>query len=248
MSESPFSTTSGRGAVSGWAREVAADPTAPLEHLAAGSPGDRDGRARLAAFGTAMVASPLAMTAWFLVEPSVLPREEPRVFLESVATSPDRYLVATVLVALAGAFAIPAALGFARLLRPRLPRLGTVISVLMVLSGLGLCAQVGFRSMVWSMVDPGSVPASSVETYTAFQSGGLFEVLVAPGLVFGGLSTLLLVGCLVRTRLVPLWVPAATIVAMALASGEFPDAVTVSGAALGAVANLRLARTLLARG
>jgi hypothetical protein len=47
---------------------------------------------------------------------------------------------------------------------------------------------------------------------------------------------------------VPLWVPAATIAAMVLASGEFPDVVTVSGAALGAVANLRLARQLLARG
>jgi hypothetical protein len=248
MSESSFSTTSGRGAVSGWAREVAAEPTAPQDRVATGSPDDRGGRGRLAAFGTAMVASPLAMTAWFLVEPSVLPREEPRVFLESVATSPNRYLVATVLVALAGTLAIPAALGFARLLRPRLPRLGTVISVLMVLSGLGLCAQIGFRAMVWSMVDQASVPASSVETYTAFQSNGLFDVLFAPGLVFGGLATLLLVGCLVRTRLVPLWVPAATIVGMVLASGEFADVVTVSGAALGAVANVRLARTLLARG
>jgi hypothetical protein len=250
MSESTLSITAGRGTVSGWASEVAAGgPAAPAgDAEVAPRPRDRGRRRGLTALGTAMVAGPLAMTAWFLVEPSVLPREEPGVFLASVATSPDRYLIGTALLALAGALAVPAALGVAVLLRPRLPRLGVAIGVLTFLSGIGLCAQIGFRGFVWSLVDAGSVPASSVESYTAFQSSGFFDVLVAPGLVFGGLATLLLIGCLVRTRLVSLGVPAAMLIGMVLASGEFADVVTISGAALGAVANLRLARVLLSRG
>ncbi|MFC7492729.1 MULTISPECIES: DUF4386 family protein [unclassified Nocardioides] len=245
MPESTSTTTHGtpgHGAVSDWASEVAG-PAAPA--VAPAQPADRG---FLVALGAAMVASPLAMAGWFAVEPSVLPREDPQVFLESVATSPDRYLAGTALLALAAVLAIPAAVGFARLLRPRLPRLGVVIAVLMFLSGVGLCAQVGFRAMVWSMVDAGSVPASSVETYTAFQTGGFFDVLVAPGLVFGGVATLLVVGSLLWTRLVSRWVPVAMIVGMVLSSGEFADAVTVSGAALGVLANLWLARTLVARG
>ncbi|HEU5038661.1 MAG TPA: DUF4386 family protein [Nocardioides sp.] len=234
-----------RGEVGDWASEVA---SRPAPGSATGDRPERAERRTLAALGTAMVAGPLAMTAWFLVEPSVLPREDSRVFLESVATSPDRYLAGTVLLGLAGALSVPAGVGFARLLRHRLPRLGAVIGLLMALSGLGLCAQIGFRAMVWSMVEPGSVPASSVETYADFQTGGLFDVLVAPGLVFGGLATLLAVGSLLRVRVVPRWVPAAMVVGMVLASGEFADPVTVSGAAIGAVANLWLARALLARG
>jgi hypothetical protein len=102
--------------------------------------------------------------------------------------------------------------------------------------------------MVWSMVEPGSVPASSVETYATFQTAGLFDYLVAPGLVFGGLSTLLAVGSLLRIGVVPRWAPVAMVVGMVLASGEFADPVTISGAAIGAVANVWLARALLARG
>ena len=160
--------------------------------------------------------------------------------------TPPRSLVGTLLVLVAGALAVPAALGVFRVVEPRLPRLGPVIGVLMMLSGLGLCAQVGFRGFVWSLVDQDSVPASSVDAFTAFQSGGLFDVMVAPGLVFGGLSTLLLIGALLRTRLVGWWVPVVMLVGMVLASGELPDVVTVAGAALGAVANLQLARLLFA--
>jgi hypothetical protein len=249
MSESTLPTPG--GAVSSWARGVAGHPSGPVSPATAAldvtRSGTRASRRTLAAYGAAIVGSPLAMTAWFLVEPSVLPREEPGVFLASVATSPDRYLAGTLLLALSALLAVPAAIGVARLLRPRLPRLGAAVGLLMFLSGVGLAAQVGFRGVVWSMVDPQAVPASSVETYTRFQGSGFFDALVAPGLVFGGLATLLLIGCLVRTRLVPLWVPGALFAGMVLASGEFTDVVTVAGAALGAVANGWLVRALLRR-
>jgi hypothetical protein len=228
-----------RGPVSRWAREVAGpavEPTAPTPPVA------HDGVRGLAA---AMVAGPLAMTAWFLVEPAVLPREEPAVFLGSVAAAPERYLLATAFVALAGALAVPAALGVGRLLRPRMPRLAALLVVVMSLSGLGLWAQVGFRCFVVSMVRDGSVPASAVESFTAFQQNGLFDVLLLPALALGALSTLAWVGALVRTRLAPLWVPAALLVGAVLASGEFPDAVTVGGAAVVAAGNVALARVLL---
>src|SRR5688500_18081687 len=192
-----------RGPVSRWAREVAgpaAEPAVPSQPVA------RDGVRGLAA---AMVAGPAAMTAWFLVEPAVLPREEPAVFLASVAAAPERYLLATAFVALAGALAIPAALGVGRLLRPRMPRLATLLVVVMSLSGLGLWAQVGFRSFVVSMVRDGSVPDSAVESFTAFQQNGLFDALLLPALALGALSTLVWVGALVRTRLAPPCVPAA---------------------------------------
>ena len=133
---------------------------------------------------------------------------------------------------LAGALAIPAALGVGRLLRPRMPRLAALLVVVMSLSGLGLWAQAGFRSFVVSMVRDGSVPASAVESYTAFQENGLFDALLLPALALGALSTLVWVGALVRTRLAPFWVPAALLVGAVLASGEFPDAVTVGGAAV----------------
>lgn len=230
--------------VGDWAREVV--PTdADADHAGRTSTGaDR----RLApVLATAMVVAPLAMTAWFLVEPSVLPREDADVFLASVASSPARYLAGTLLVALSGLAGMVAAFGLAKVLGRRLPRLGRVVGVLTFLSGAGLLVQVGFRSFVWSLVDASSVPAASVESYHRFQTGGLFDVLVAPGLVFGGLATLLTVGALVRTRMVPLWVPGAMVVGLVLASGEFADPVTVGGAAVGAAANLRLARELFTR-
>ncbi|HEU5454992.1 MAG TPA: DUF4386 family protein [Nocardioides sp.] len=239
MSDSTLSTTTSTSSVSDWATEIAGQAEAPSKHRP---------RRGLAAMGAAMVGGPLAMTAWFLVEPSVLPREDADVFLASVATSPDRYLIGTVFMAMAAALTVLSAFGFARLLGDRLPRLGLVVGVLMFLSGIGLAAQVGFRAVVWSLVGEGTVPASSVESFHAFQTGGLFDILVAPGLVFGGLATLLTVGALLRTRLVSWWVPVAMLAGMVLASGEFPDPVTVGGAALGAAANLVLARTLLARG
>jgi hypothetical protein len=192
-----------------------------------------------------MVAGPLAMTAWFLTEPAVLPREAPTEFLASVAGAPGRYLVATLLMGLAATLAVPAAAGVGALLRPRLPRLGAVVATLLFLSGIGLAAQVGFRIFVWSMVKSGSVPTWALPSYEAFQSGGAFDYLLAPGLVFGGVGTLLLVGALLATRIVRWWVPVALVAGVVLASGEFPDVVTVGGAALSAVANGRLAVRLL---
>ena len=220
-----------------WARQITP--------AAAGAAAGRPGRRTSLGIAAALIANPLAMTAWFLVEPAVLPREEPRVFLDSVAASPDRYLAATGLIMLAGTLAIPAALGFVRVLRGRLPRLAAVVGVLMFLSGVGLCAQVGFRAVMWSIVDPGAVPASAVESFAAFQDGGLFDVLVAPGIVFGGVATLLTVGALLVTGILPRWVPAAMIASAVLASGEFADPVTIAGAALGVVANVRVVRALL---
>ena len=236
----PADTTTDAGGVGAWARDVTGP--APVVVREPALPGERR---RLRALGAAMVASPLAMTAWFLVEPAVLPREEPEVFLGSIAAAPDRYLAATLMVALAGALAIPAALGLYRLLRDRTPRLAVAIGVVTVLSGLGLWAQVGFRSVVQAMLGDG-VTDSAVTSYTAFQSSSFFDGLLLPGLAFGGAGTLLLLGTLVRTRVVPLWVPALLVAGAVLASGEFPDVVTVGGAFCGAVANLRLARALLA--
>lgn len=241
MNESTLSTAGD------WAREVVpADPATTPRTTTGHGPRvtPRAGRRISTALATAMVAGPLAMTAWFLVEPSVLPREDAEVFLQSVATSPLRYLVGTGFVALSGLAGLIAAFALARVLGRRLPRLGPVVGVLTFLSGAGLLVQVGFRSFVWSLVDPSSVPAASVESYHRFQTEGLFDVMVAPGLVFGGLATILTVGALLRTRLVPWWVPAAMVVGTVLASGEFADPVTVGGAALGAVANVRLAREL----
>lgn len=237
----PTSTTTpttSRGPVSRWAGDVAGpSPEATASQDAPGS-----GVRGLAA---AMVAGPIAMTAWFLVEPAVLPREEPTVFLASVAAAPGRYLLATAFLTLAGALAIPAALGVGRLLRPRMPRLAALLVVTMSLSGLGLWAQAGFRSFVVSMVLDGTVPASAVESYTAFQQNGLFAALVVPAVALGAVSTVVWIGALVRTRLAPLWVPAALLVGTVLASGEFPDVATIGGAALSAGANVALARILI---
>ena len=237
----PTSTTTpttSRGPVSRWAGDVAGP--SPEATASRGVPGS--GVRGLAA---AMVAGPIAMTAWFLVEPAVLPREEPAVFLASVAAAPGRYLLATAFLTLAGALAIPAALGVGRLLRPRMPRLAALLVVTMSLSGLGLWAQAGFRSFVVSMVLDGTVPASAVESYTAFQQNGLFAALVVPAVALGAVSTVVWIGALVRTRLAPLWVPAALLVGTVLASGEFPDVVTIGGAALSAGANVALARILI---
>ena len=95
------STTTPRGPVSRWAGDVAG----PSPVTTGSQPGPGNGVRGLAA---AMVAGPIAMTAWFLVEPAVLPREEPTVFLASVAAAPGRYLLATAFHTLAGALAIPA--------------------------------------------------------------------------------------------------------------------------------------------
>ncbi|MBJ7359851.1 DUF4386 family protein [Nocardioides sp.] len=228
--------TTTTGDLSRWARGVV---PAPHEEV-------RDRGPRFIA--GAMVASPLAMTAWFLVEPAVLPREDAEVFLGSVAASPDRYLAATAMVALAGALGVAAAIGVVRLLRERLPRLAPFLGVVLVLSGLGLFAQVGFRLVTLSLVPDGSVPESAVASHAAFQSSGYFDLLLLPGLALGALGTVLLLGALLRTGVVSRWVPFALLAGAVLASGELPDPVTVGGAALGAFANLQLARALLSRG
>jgi hypothetical protein len=217
-----------------WASEVTVAPT----------PGGR--RTRDRGLAAAVVAGPLAMTGWFLVEPAVLPREDPAVFLSSVASSPGRYLLATALVALAGALGVPAALGIARLLRARLPRLAPVLGLLMGLSALGLWAQVGYRLVVASLVGP-DVPASAVQTWATFQDSPLFSVLLVPAFALGALTTVLLVGALLRTGLVARWVPCALLAGTVLGSGEFPDPVTVTGAVVVAAGNTVLARALLAR-
>jgi hypothetical protein len=185
------------------------------------------------------------MTAWFLVEPAVLPREEPAVFLASVASAPDRYLLATGFVALAGALSVVSALGLWALLRARLPRLSLVLALVTVLSGLGLWAQAGFRLFVLSGVRDGAVPDSALAGHAAFQAGGLFDLLLLPALAAGAVGSLVFFGALLRTRVVPAWVPAALLAGAVLASGEFADPVTVGGAALGAVGNLAVARALL---
>jgi hypothetical protein len=77
-SATPGTTTAART----WASELTG-PAAPD----AVTPARGRGALGLA---TAMVAGPLAMTGWFLVEPAVLPREEPSLFLGSVASAPDR--------------------------------------------------------------------------------------------------------------------------------------------------------------
>lgn len=242
-------TSSTTSPVGSWARGVTGDATTPaLPAVGAARTTPTASPGGLRAIATAMVGGPLAMTAWFLVEPSVLPREEPAVFLGSVAGSVDRYLLATAFLTLAGALAVPAAVGVARLLRPRMPRLSVLLLVAMALSGLGLWTQTGFRLFVASLVRDGSVPPSAVESFAAFQQGGLFDVLLLPALALGAISTIVWVGVLLRTRLVGFWVPASLLVGAVLASGEFPDVVTVTGAALGAAGNVALARVLLASG
>lgn len=246
MFTSHTSTSTTAQSTGDWAREVVTPDGDTRRPEAAADPRNpARSRGALVLYATAMVAGPLAMTAWFLTEPAILPREAPTEFLASVAASPDRYLVATLLMGLAATLAVPAALGIGALLRPRLPRLGAIITTLLFLSGIGLAAQVGFRVFVWSMVKSGSVPSWAPPSFAAFQDGGAFDYLLAPGLVFGGVGTLLLVGALLATRIVRWWVPVALVAGMVLASGEFPDAVTVLGAALGAVANARLAVRLL---
>ena len=229
-------TATATTSVRDWAQELTAAEPAPV-------PAPRTSDRGLAA---AMVAGPVAMTGWFLVEPSVLPREDPAAFLASIAGSPGRYLAATAFVALAGALAVPAAVGVARLLRPRLPRLAPVLAVLMALSGLGLWAQVGYRLVLASLVGP-DVPASAVETWSAFQASPLFDVLLLPALALGALTTLAYVAVLLRTGIVARWVPCALLAGAVLSSGEFADPVTVGGAALAAAGNVVLARALLRR-
>ena len=59
------------------------------------------------------------------------------------------------------------------------------------------------------------------------------------------MSTVVWIGALGRTRLAPLWVPAALLVGTVLASGGFPDVATIGGAAPSAGANIALARILI---
>jgi hypothetical protein len=230
------------GGISGWARSVAepAPTAAPLVTPT----GDRAPSARRKGLAAALVAQPLAMTAWFLVEPAILPREEPALYLASVSASPGRYLAATAMVALAGALALPAALAIGRLLRPQLPRIAALLVAAITLSGLGLWSQLGYRTYVATMVSDG-VTASAVESHAAFQSSVLFDVLLLPGLAAGAVATLVLLVALLRTRIVERWVPFVLLAGTVFASGEFPDVVTVGGAALAVVGNLRLAKALL---
>ena len=102
MNESTLSTAGD------WAREVV--PAEPASHTTGVAGGDRRVATALAA---ALVAAPLAMTAWFLVEPSVLPREDAEVFLTSVASSPQRYLVGTGFVLISGLAGLIAAFALA---------------------------------------------------------------------------------------------------------------------------------------
>jgi hypothetical protein len=206
------------------------------------APVRRDPRRILQA--AAIVAGPVLMTAFQLLNPAILPREEAGRYLSSIAADPDRFAVAMVCYLLAMVAGIPTAAATLRLTRHKgrlLGLAGAVFSVLGVAAGL---ATAGMQLGTLGLIADGAVLPYGAEAFARFQGGPGFHLVVDPVAcaILGFLCTAIALGV---SRKVPLWVPFALFGGLVLGSNEFGWIVTVAGTMIQIAAVATVARALL---
>lgn len=215
---------------------AAHDSTAPS------APAGRDPRRILQA--ATIVAGPVLMTAFQLLDPAILPREEAGRYLASVATDTDRFAISMICYMLAMVAGIPAAAATLRLTRHRARLLGLIGAVFTVLGVAAGLATAGMQLGTLGLIADGTVLPYGAEAFARFQEGPGFHIVVDPVVtaVLGFLFTAIALGV---SRKVPLWAPFALFGGLVLGSNEFGWIVTVTGTMIQIAALATVARALL---
>jgi hypothetical protein len=206
------------------------------------APARRDRRRLLLV--AAMVASPVLMTAFQLLNPTVLPREEAGEYLAGIAAHPDRFVAAMTCYMLAMVTAVAGAGGTLLLTRHRARLVGLAGAVFTVIGVAAALATAGMQVGALGLVADGQVLPYGAEAFTRFQQGPGFILVVEPvaAAIIGFLCTAI---ALRRSRAVPLWVPVALFGGLVAGSNEFGWAVTVLGTVVQVVATVMVGRAVL---
>jgi hypothetical protein len=201
-----------------------------------------DRRVPLAA---AALLAPVAMAAQYLLAPPGLPRDEAAGFLGGIAADTGRYTASVTSFLASMAFGIAAAAVLALAGRRRAPWASGAAAALLVLGSVGGAGFGGLRLVAVHLTEDGTARPGAVEVWQSVQSGIAFNTLT-PFLLMAIVGTLVGVVALVRARHdVTVWAAPAYLVGFVLTSGEFPQWVSVVGAAVQVAGMLPVVRAAL---
>jgi hypothetical protein len=201
-----------------------------------------DRRVPLAA---AALLAPVAMAAQYLLAPPGLPRDDAAGFLGGIAADPGRYTASVATFLTSMAFGIAAAAVMALAGRRLAPWSSGVAAALLVLGSIGGAGFGGLRLVAVHLTEAGTARPGAVEVWESVQSGTAFNTLT-PLVLMAIVGTLVAVVALVRARRdVTVWAAPAYLVGFVLTSGEFPQWVSVVGAAVQVAGMLPVVRAAL---
>ncbi|MGY1826549.1 hypothetical protein [Blastococcus sp. SYSU DS0541] len=200
---------------------------------------------RRAALAGAALVSPVAMAAQYALNSAGLPRQDAEVYLTAVAADSGAMVASTLAYALAMTTMVAVGALAAVVLRRTSPIASALSAALLALGAVGGGAFVGLRLAALAMVEDGAVRPGGVAAFVRLQ-GAIIDP-VGWLLVCAIVGTVALAVAMHRSRGAIGWWPAVvTVVGFVLASGEFPNAVSVTGAVVQGAALVPLARLALA--
>ncbi|MCF6736499.1 hypothetical protein [Blastococcus sp. KM273129] len=206
--------------------------------------GDRPRAWRLPALAGAALVSPAAMAAQYALNSAGLPRQDAEVYLTGVAADSGAMVASTLAYGLAMTTMVAVGALAAVVLRRTAPIASALSAALLTLGAVGGGAFVGLRLAALAMVEDGAVLPGGTEAFVRLQ-GAIIDP-VGWLLICAILGTVALAVALHRSRRAVGWWPAVvTVVGFVLASGEFPNAVSVAGAVVQGAALVPLARLAL---
>jgi hypothetical protein len=210
---------------------------APAEHRSRGW--------RRAALAGAALVSPVAMAAQYALNSAGLPRQDAEVYLTAVAADSGAMMASTVAYGLSMTTMVAVGALAAVTLRRTSPIVSALSAALLTIGAIGGGVFVGLRLAALALVEDGAVDSGGVATFVRLQAAIIDPVGLL--LVCAILGTAALAVAMHRSRRAIGWWPAVvTVVGFVLASGEFPNAVSVAGALVQGAALVPLARLALA--
>ncbi len=199
---------------------------------------------RRGALAGAALVSPVALALQYALNSAGLPRQDAEVYLTAVAADSGAMMASTIAYGVAMTSMVAVGALAAVVLRRTAPIVSGVSAALLTLGAVGGGVFVGLRLAALAMVEDGAILSGGVAAFVRLQ-----EAIINPVgllLVCAILGTVALVVAMHRSRREIGWWPAVvTVVGFVLASGEFPNAVSVVGALLQGVALIPLARLAL---
>ncbi len=222
-------------APTGSAADATAEPVAD---------GARARRWRRGALAGAALVSPVALAVQYALNTAGLPRQDAEVYLTAVAADSGAMTGSTIAYAAAMASMVAVGALAAVALRRSAPIVSALSAALLALGAIGGGAFVGLRLSALALVEDGAIVPGGVEAFVRLQDAIIDPVGLL--LICAILGTVALAIALHRSRREIGWWPAAvTVVGFVLASGEFPNAVSVAGALLQGVALIPLVRLVV---
>ncbi|MGY1663035.1 hypothetical protein ACI78Q_17570 [Geodermatophilus sp. SYSU D00705] len=201
-------------------------------------------RWRRGALAGAALVSPVALALQYALNSAGLPRQDAAVYLTAVASDSGAMMASTVSYSVAMTSMVAIGALAAVTLRRTAPIVSAVSAALLTLGAIGGGVFVGLRLAALALVEDGTVLPGGVAAFIRLQ-----EAIINPVgllLVCAILGTVALAVAMHRSRReIGWWPPVVTVVGFVLASGEFPNAVSVVGALVQGVALIPLARLAL---